>query len=236
MFFVILLTCIFNPFVFLKFVRLLSLINIFKCSVIFALFYVYPNFQAIFLIFYFSDSLFINLSQHFCVLNLGSSIDSILCRPAQYSNSLSLYRARWSYPSAITFIEGSNTQIGYQDNVFKINDAPQERSNLSSFFKTIDVDSNLFFFIFTYFLSLIIFTTLHFSSMFVFVWFIPRRPKVTYLELFHQNLIIGKHIFTRPPFLFKILFYPDGPGEKTGSKQRTWQNLIKNTKFKTNYI
>jgi len=111
----------------------------------FRLFYVYPNFQAIFLISNFSDSLFINLSQHFCVLNLGSSIDSILCRPAQYSNSLSLYRARWSYPSAITFIEGSNTQIGYQDNVFKINDTPQERSNISSFFETIDVDSNLFF-------------------------------------------------------------------------------------------
>ena len=76
------------------------------------------------------------------------------------------------------------------------------------------VDSNLFVFVHFYlFLSLIIFNTLHFSAMFVFVWFIPRRPKVTYLELFHQNLIIGKHIFTRPPFLFKILFYPDGPGE-----------------------
>ena len=133
----------------------------------FRLFYVYPNFQAIFKISNFSDSLFINLSQHFCVLNLGSSIDSILCRPAQYSNSLSLYRARWSYPSAITFIEGSNTQIGYQDNVFKINDAPQERSNLSSFFKTIDVDSNLFF----HFYLSFIFDHLHHFTFFLHVCF-----------------------------------------------------------------
>ena len=83
-------------------------------------------------------------------------------------------------------------------------------------FKTIDFFCGFEPFCFVHFylfLSLIIFNTLHFSAMFVFVWFIPRRPKVTYLELFHQNLIIGKHIFTRPPFLFKILFYPDGPGE-----------------------